>query len=186
MPRIKLSYIRSEFRPLRGSRSPAKGAGRRRRGRGTGWWPHLAPVGDEEAARRRGVVAVAGARRHRDWTAEERRWGGGMAAVEYCEVRGPFYRAREVGRWPAGSDGGGGAFSSGGRLRRRGEEEVAPIEGGERRRRPRGIRSRAEEVARGHGGHVGVRSRGSDGCSCSGKKKAKAAFGSLRFLKRET
>jgi hypothetical protein len=37
--------------PLRGSRSSAKGAGRRRRGRGTGWQPHLAPVGNEEAAR---------------------------------------------------------------------------------------------------------------------------------------
>jgi hypothetical protein len=41
--------------------------------------------------------------------------GWGIAAVEYCEVRGPFYRAGEVGRWPAGSDGGGGVFSSGGR-----------------------------------------------------------------------
>jgi hypothetical protein len=77
--------------------------------------------------------------------------GWGMAAVEYCEVRGPFYRAGEVGRWPADSDGGGGAFSSGGRLRRGGEKEAAPIEGGERRR-PRGVRSHAEEVARGHGG----------------------------------
>jgi hypothetical protein len=65
------------LRPLRGSRSPAKGAGRQRRGWGTGWRPHLTPVGDEEAARRRGVVAVAGAHRRRDWTAEERRWGGG-------------------------------------------------------------------------------------------------------------
>jgi hypothetical protein len=81
-----------------------------------------------------------------------------MAVVEYCEVRGPFYRAGEVGRWPAGSDGGGGAFSSGGRLRRGGEEEAAPIEGGERRRRPTCVRSRAEEVAGGHGGHIGVRS----------------------------
>jgi hypothetical protein len=78
--------------------------------------------------------------------------GWGRAAVESCEVGGPFYRAGEVGRWPAGSDGGGGAFSSGGRLRRGGEEEAAPIEGGERRRRPRGVRSHAEEVAGGHGG----------------------------------
>jgi hypothetical protein len=50
------------LRPLRGSRSLAKGAGRRWRGRGTLWWPHLAPTGDEEATRRRGV-AEAGARR---------------------------------------------------------------------------------------------------------------------------
>jgi hypothetical protein len=78
--------------------------------------------------------------------------GWGMAAVEYCEVRGPFYRAGEVGRWLAGSDSGGGAFSSGGRLRRGGEEEAAPIEGGERRRRPRGVRSHAKEGAEGHGG----------------------------------
>jgi hypothetical protein len=33
-----------------------------------------------------------------------------------------------------------------------GEEEAAPIEGGERRRWPRGIRTRAEEVVGGHGG----------------------------------
>jgi hypothetical protein len=78
--------------------------------------------------------------------------GWGRAVVEYCEVGGPFYRAGEVGRWPAGSDVCGGAFSSGGRLRRGGEEEAAPIEGGERRRRPRGVWSRAEEVAGGHGG----------------------------------
>jgi hypothetical protein len=38
------------LRPLRSSRSPAKGAGRRRRGRGTVLWPHLAPTGDEEVA----------------------------------------------------------------------------------------------------------------------------------------
>jgi hypothetical protein len=78
--------------------------------------------------------------------------GWGMAAMEYCEVRGPFYRAGEVGRWPVGSDGGGGAFSSGGRLRRGGKEEAAPIEGGERRRSLRGVRSHAEEVAGGYGG----------------------------------
>jgi hypothetical protein len=47
--------------------------------------------------------------------------GWGMDAVEYCEVGGPFYRAGEAGRWPAGSDGSGGAFSIGGRLRRGGE-----------------------------------------------------------------
>jgi hypothetical protein len=110
--------------------------------------------------------------------------GWGMTVVEYCEVRGPFYRAGEAGRWSAGSDGSGGAFSSGVRLRRGDEEEVAPIEGGERRRRPRGVRSHAEEVVGGHGGgHAGVRSRGGGGCSCSGKKKAKATFDSLRFLK---
>jgi hypothetical protein len=34
--------------------------------------------------------------------------------------------------------------------------------------------------------HAGVRSRGGGGGSCSGKKKAKAAFDSLHFLKRET
>jgi hypothetical protein len=34
--------------------------------------------------------------------------------------------------------------------------------------------------------HAGVRSRGGGGGSCAGKKKAKAAFDSLRFLKRET
>ena len=109
-----------------------------------------------------------------------------MSAVVLAGVRRSFYRAGEMGRWPTGSDGGGGAFSSGGRLRRGGEEEVAPIEGGERRRRLRGVRSREEEVAGWHGGHVGVQSREGGGCSCSGKKKAKAAFGTLRFLKRET
>jgi hypothetical protein len=40
-------------------------------------------------------------------------------------------------------------FQGGGRLRRGGEEEAAPIECGERRRRPRDIRSYAEEVAGG-------------------------------------
>jgi hypothetical protein len=61
----------------------------------------------------------------------------------------PFIGAGRRGGGRPGSDGGGGAFSSGGRLWRGGEEEAAPIEGGERRRRPRGIRPRAEEVARG-------------------------------------
>jgi hypothetical protein len=37
--------------PLWGSWSPAMGVGRRRRGRGTIWRPHLALAGDEEAAR---------------------------------------------------------------------------------------------------------------------------------------
>jgi hypothetical protein len=40
-------------------------------------------------------------------------------------------------------------FQGGGRLRRGGKEEAAPIEGGERRRTPRDIQSRAEEVAGG-------------------------------------
>jgi hypothetical protein len=111
--------------------------------------------------------------------------GRGMAAVEYCEVGGPFYRAGEAGRWPASSDGGGGAFSIGGRLRRGGKEEAALIEGGERSSRPRGIQSRVEGVAGGHGGARRRSVGDGGGRSCSGKKKAKAAFG-LRFLKRET
>jgi hypothetical protein len=53
-----------------------------------------------------------------------------------------------------GSDGSGGVFSSGGRLWRGGEELAALIEGGERRRRPRGIRSHAEEVAIGARRHA--------------------------------
>jgi hypothetical protein len=40
-------------------------------------------------------------------------------------------------------------FQGGGQLRRGREEEVAPIEGGEKRRRLRDIRSHAEEVAGG-------------------------------------
>ncbi len=40
-------------------------------------------------------------------------------------------------------------FQGGGQLWRGGKEEAAPIEGGERRRRLRDIRSRAEDVARG-------------------------------------
>jgi hypothetical protein len=40
-------------------------------------------------------------------------------------------------------------FQGGGQLRRGGEDEAVPIEGGERRRRPRDIRSRVEEVAGG-------------------------------------
>jgi hypothetical protein len=38
------------LRPLWGSRSPAKGAGTQWRGQGTIWRPHLALVGDEDAA----------------------------------------------------------------------------------------------------------------------------------------
>jgi hypothetical protein len=38
-------------------------------------------------------------------------------------------------------------FQGGGRLRRGGEEEAAPIEEGERRRRPGDIQSHAEKVA---------------------------------------
>jgi hypothetical protein len=112
--------------------------------------------------------------------------GWGMAAVEYCEVGCPFYRAGEAGRWPAGSDGGGGVF-----------QLVAGYGGEAKRRRRRlregkggGDREASGPVQRGWpegmGGHVGVRSRGGGGCSCSGKKEAKAAFGSLRFLKRGT
>jgi hypothetical protein len=56
------------LRPLRGSTSPAKGAGMWRRGQGTIWRPHLELAGGEEAARWRGV-AVAGAQR---WGALER------------------------------------------------------------------------------------------------------------------
>jgi hypothetical protein len=64
------------LRPSRGSRSPAKGAGRRRRGRGTVWWPHLAPAGGEEAARWRGVPA-AGAR----WWGHAREAGRGRGGA---------------------------------------------------------------------------------------------------------
>jgi hypothetical protein len=52
------------LRLLRGSRSPTKGAGRRRSSRGTVWRPHLAPAGGEEAVRRRAVAA-----------AEAQQWG---------------------------------------------------------------------------------------------------------------
>jgi hypothetical protein len=62
----------------------------------------------------------------------------------------PFIGSGRRGGGRPGSDGGGDALSSGGCwLRRGGEEEVTPIEGGERRRRPRGIWSRVEEVAGG-------------------------------------
>jgi hypothetical protein len=41
---------------------------------------------------RRMVAAAFGAHRRRAWT-RRRGDGVGVAAVEYCEVRGPFYRA---------------------------------------------------------------------------------------------
>jgi hypothetical protein len=66
----------------------------------------------------------------------------------------PFIRSGRRGGGRPGSDGGGGALSSGGRLRKGGEEEALPIEGGERRRRLRGIRSHAEEVAGGTRWHA--------------------------------
>jgi hypothetical protein len=67
--------------------------------------------------------------------------GGGGRGVA------PFYRVGEVaGRVVMAAV---VRFQGGGRLRRGGEEEVAPIEGGERRRRLGDIRSRAEEVVRG-------------------------------------
>jgi hypothetical protein len=85
------------LRPLRGSRSPAKGAGR---GRGTGWRPHLAPVGDEEATRRRGVAVVVGARQARP----SERGKEGMKMGTSCGGGGwgvaPFCRVGEAGRWP--------------------------------------------------------------------------------------
>jgi hypothetical protein len=94
------------LQPLRGSRSPAKGAGRWRRGRGTGWRPHLAPVGDEVATRRRG--AVAGARRRRAWTAEERRWGGGGLPWSIARSGGvPFIGPGRRGEGSEMTDGGG-------------------------------------------------------------------------------
>jgi hypothetical protein len=95
------------LRPLRGSRSPAKGAGRRRRGRGTGWRSHLAPVGDEEAARRRGVVVVAGAHRRRAWTAEERRWGGGGLPWSLARSGVPFIGPGRRGEGSETTGGGG-------------------------------------------------------------------------------
>jgi hypothetical protein len=84
------------LRPLRGSRSPAKGAGRQRRGQGTGWRPHLAPAGDEEAARWRGVAAVVGARR----ALPSERGVEGMKMGMSCGGGGrgvaSFYRVGEV------------------------------------------------------------------------------------------
>jgi hypothetical protein len=174
------------LRPLRGSRSPAKGAGRRRRGRGTGWRPHLVPAGDEGATRRRGVVAVAGARWRRAWTTEERRWGGGWLSCSIARSGVPF-----IG---PGRQGGGRqvvmaavvsfqvAAGYGGEAKRR-RRQLREGKGGGGREASGPVRRRWPE---GMGGHAGVRSRGSGGCSCSGKKKAKATFGSLRFLKRET
>jgi hypothetical protein len=90
------------LRLLRGSRSPAKGAGRRRRCRGTGWRPHLAPAGDEEATGRRGVAAVVGARR----ALPSERGVEGMKMGMSCGGGGrgvaSFYKVGEAGRWPAG------------------------------------------------------------------------------------
>jgi hypothetical protein len=90
------------LRPLRGSRSPAKGAGRRWRGQGTGWRPHLAPTGDEEVAQQRGVAAVVGARQALPFE----RGVEGMKMGTSCGGGGrgvaPFYRVGEAGRWPVG------------------------------------------------------------------------------------
>jgi hypothetical protein len=72
-------------------RSPAKGAGRQRRGRGTVWWPHLAPAGGEEATRWRGVAA-AGAWR---WGCAREAGRGRGGAGEGWMVRGSlgsYYR----------------------------------------------------------------------------------------------
>jgi hypothetical protein len=90
------------LRPLRGSRSPAKGAGRRRRGRGTGWRPHLASAGDEEAARRREVAAVVGARRAQPFEQGVEGIKMGMSCGGGGRGVAPFYRVGEAGRWPAG------------------------------------------------------------------------------------
>jgi hypothetical protein len=95
--------------PLWGSRSPAKGVGRRGRGWGNIWQPHLAPTGGDEVARRRGVTAARarrwgcarGAGRGRGGAGEG--WhGSGILRVLYIgqgdEVRG---RGRKSGgrRW---------------------------------------------------------------------------------------
>jgi hypothetical protein len=74
------------LRSLRGSRSPAKGAGRQGRGQGTIWWPHLAPVGGEEATRRRGVAA-AGAR----WWGRSREAGRGRGGAREAGILGLLY-----------------------------------------------------------------------------------------------
>jgi hypothetical protein len=71
------AYPELGLRPLRGSRSPAKGAVRRRRGRGTVWWPHLAPTGGEDAARQRGVAAAGAQRWGHAREAERGRRGAG-------------------------------------------------------------------------------------------------------------
>jgi hypothetical protein len=144
------------LRPLRGSRSPAKGSGRWRRGRGTGWRPHLAPAGDEEAARRRGVVAVVGARRRRAWTAEERIWGEGWLPWSIARPRVPFIGPLMGGEAVRCGEGNGRRWSaplmaftpsvSGGERRGR-----RPVQKG-KRMRSSGTRFRAEEVPGGHGG----------------------------------
>jgi hypothetical protein len=86
------------LRPLWGSRSPTKGAGRRRRGRGTVWWPHLAPTGDEEATQRRGVAAVVGARRAQPSERGEEGMMMGMSCGGGGRGVAPFYRVGETGR----------------------------------------------------------------------------------------
>jgi hypothetical protein len=79
------------LRPLRGSRC-----------RGTGWRPHLAPAGDEEATGQRGVAAVVGARR----ALPSERGVEGMKMGMSCGGGGrgvaSFYKVGETGRWPAG------------------------------------------------------------------------------------
>jgi hypothetical protein len=59
----------------------------------------------------------------------------------------PFIGSGRRGGGRLGSDGSGGALADYGRGGK--EEEAAPVEGGERRRRPSDIRSHAEEVAGG-------------------------------------
>jgi hypothetical protein len=65
-------------------------------GWGTVWRPHLAPTGDEEAARRRGVAAVVRAR----WAWPSERGEEGMMIGTSCGggIQGvaPFYRVGEV------------------------------------------------------------------------------------------
>jgi hypothetical protein len=81
----------------------------------------------------------------RDLPSEERRGCRWERVVEVAaRVLHPFIGSGRRGGGPPCSDGSGG-----GRLWRGGEEEAAPIEGGERRRRPRDIWSRAEDVAKG-------------------------------------
>jgi hypothetical protein len=113
------------LRLLRGSRSSAKVAGRRRRGRGTVWRPHLAPVGDEEATRRRGV-AVAGAR----WWGRAREAGRGRGgAGEGWNGSGIL----EVAFIGAGVDTGGAAGERKGRHQWRPVRELMGIGVGKRR-----------------------------------------------------
>jgi hypothetical protein len=87
---------------FRGSRSLAKGAGRRWRGWGTVWRPHLALVGDEEAARRRVVAAVVRARRARPSKRGEEGMMMGMSCGGGGRGVAPFYRVGVAGRRPTG------------------------------------------------------------------------------------